>query len=145
VADTWGLVEGYETRSMPKRLVDFKIDVRAESSYFSRPEVAPLPPTPDGKTGNPMEPIRIWIDMNNSIIKGMWLRVAISVLSLITGRPGIQTKEISRMLYPGLTPIEVMDVANWLNKRGAVEPKGDSEKGLGCWAKEGFYRALGGL
>lgn len=130
---------------MPKSLVDFKIDVRAQPGYFSRPEVAPLPPTPDGKTGNPIEPVRLWVDMNGSIIKGAWLRVVVSVLSLITGRPGIRIGEIARMLHPGMTQTEVTDVVNWLDKRGTVELKRDSRNGLGCWAKEGFYRALAGL
>jgi hypothetical protein len=140
-----GLVDGYETRSMPKHMVDFKIDLRAAPSYIDRPQVGILPPIPEGKTGNPIEPIRIWIDMNGTVIKGMWLRVAITVLSLITGRPGIHAREVTNTLNPGITLVEAMDVIKWLKLRGAIEFNRDLDKGAGCWPKEGFYRALDGL
>jgi hypothetical protein len=142
-----GLVDGYETRSMPKNMVDFKVFLVARSSYLERPAVAPLPPTPEGKNpANPIEPIRIWIDMNRNVIKGMWLRVVTSVLSMITGRPGIHPREISNMLSPGLTLKETMDVIQWLREREAIDVKGNVlAEGSECWAREGYYRALGGL
>jgi len=142
-----GLVDGYETRSMPKHMVDFKVFIVAKPSYFERPVVAALPPAPEGKnSANPIEPIRIWIDMNRNVIKGMWLRVVTSVLSMITGRPGIHPREISRMLSPGVTLKETIDVIQWLCGREAVEIKGKMlTEYSGCWAREGYYRALDGL
>jgi hypothetical protein len=144
-ANIMGLVNGYETRSMPKHMVDFKIDLRAEPSYVDRPTAGAVPPIPEGKTGNPIEPIRIWIDMNGNVVKGMWLRVATTVLSLITGRPGIHPREIAKMLNPGVTLVEAMDIIKWLHERGVVEFNRELDTGTGCWSKEGFYRALGGL
>lgn len=146
-ANAMGLVDGYETRSMPKHMVDFKVFIMLKPSYFERPVVAPLPPTPEGKNpANPIEPMRIWIDMNRNVIKGMWLRVVTSVLSMITGRPGIHPREISKMLCPGLTLKESLDVIQWLCQREAIEIRGNVlTEDSGCWAREGFYRALGGL
>jgi len=146
-ANAMGLVDGYETRSMPKNMVDFKVFLVPKPSYFERPAVAPLPPTPEGKNpANPIEPIRIWIDMNRNVIKGMWLRVVTSVLSMITGRPGIHPREISNMLSPGLTLKEAMDVIQWLREREAIDINGNVlAEGSECWSREGYYRALGGL
>lgn len=140
-----GLTDGYETRSMPKDLVDFKVDLRANPSYASIPKITGPPPIPDGKSENPIEPIRIWVDMNGDVIKGMWLKFVTAVISMITGRPGINTMELANMLRPGATLIEVEEAVGWLMARGAVMTRDGSQPKDGCWPTEGFFRALEGL
>ncbi|KAI5789567.1 hypothetical protein FPQ18DRAFT_43333 [Pyronema domesticum] len=153
-ASPWGLVDGYETRSMQKHLVDFQLFLTPSDIFNEHPAFStPLPPIPTGNlqvispdtpteisSTHPLEPIRIWIDMNHKIIKGMWLRVTTSVLSMVNLRPGITVREIGKILAPGLEEREVKDVVEWLKKRGAVR----GEK-MGTWPVEGFYRALEGM
>ena len=140
-----GLSDGYETRSMSKDLVDFKVDLRPFPSYAEIPELTPPPPIPDGKSDNPIEPIRIWVDMNGDVIKGMWLKFVTAVISMVTGRPGIHTRELANMMRPGATLVEVEEAVGWLMKRGAISVKEDGGPAEGCWPTEGFYRALEGL
>ena len=140
-----GLVDGYETRSMPKDLVSFKLNVRATTSSFECSSVKPLSPYLEGKSGGPLEPIRIWYDINGKIIRGMWNRAVTAVLAMIIIRPSITCKELGKMIHPGMTVVECVEVVKWLSRCGAVRTGADGQETGGCWPEEGYYRALEGL
>lgn len=53
-------------------------------------------------------------------------------------------KEIMRVLWPGLTLVEVEEIVNWLASRGSVKysNEGDDDTKTGCWPNEGYFLAL---
>lgn len=143
-ADRLGLIDGYKTRGMDKDIVNFKVQIKPGPRYESKSRTLPAPPFPMGNPESRAEPIRLWVDINGKLITGMWLKVTTAVLALITSRPGIHMKEIMRVLWPGLTLIEVEEIVNWLSSRGSVKynNEGGDDTKTGCWPNEGYFLAL---
>jgi hypothetical protein len=129
---------------MDKDIVNFKVQIKPGPRYESKSRTLPAPPFPRGNPESRTEPIRLWVDINGKLITGMWLKVTTAVLALITSRPGIHMKEIMRVLWPGLTLVEVEEIVNWLASRGSVKysNEGDDDTKTGCWPNEGYFLAL---
>ncbi|KAI5793241.1 hypothetical protein EDC01DRAFT_91164 [Geopyxis carbonaria] len=144
-ANIMGLIDGYETRGMPKHLVDFKLEVKPVPDYISRITPPPLPPVPSRNPDDPTDPIRLWFDIEGGVVKGMWLRVLTAALSLVVGRPAITTAEMTKMLKPGMTLREAQQVVEWLMERRVIEARDCGAGVMGYWAKEAYYLGLQGL
>ena len=66
-----GLINGYETRAMPKHLVDFEVRLRPLPSYWQKPSLPGLPQIPPKMKDDPSQPMRLWMDINRDMISGV--------------------------------------------------------------------------
>lgn len=156
VADKWGLIAGYKTRSMDKDLVNFKIVLEPTAAFNGRRTLPSLPPIPGVKRSETITPegkvikeaIPVWVDINNDVIKGMWLKAVTAVLSLVALQAGVNERNIEALMSPSLTAREVKLVMEWMVARGIVEERvvGGSMGGVKTYrAKSGFYLGMDGF
>lgn len=115
----FGLTEGnYQTKKMDKTKLLFDIQISPSDTYVFD-DAHPLirsnmlskehnpPPKPhDGA-------LPLWYDINDQLIPGLWRKVIGAVLATIMQRPGIEAKEVTRLLSPALEEWEARLVVEW--------------------------------
>lgn len=115
----FGLTEGnYQTKQMNKTKLLFDIEISPSDTYVYDDE-HPLHKSGllDAEKNPPPKPndgaLPIWYDVYGQLIPGIWRKVVGSALATIMQRPGIDAKEVSRLLKPALEEWEATLFVEW--------------------------------
>ena len=144
-----GLIPGYRTRTIEKNLIDFPIFISPTPLYYQKPYFrssphSPYPPAPPPNSPDwDKQPVKLWYDIMGNIVMGMWKKCVAAVLGTVVARPGIREGEIVKVLWPGLTIVEVEELVGWLVECGAVDRVKAGDGVHGCFPREGCHWSLG--
>jgi len=142
VSSIHGLVPGYRTRSMEKAMIDFPITISPTELYYYKHPITSPPPPAVNSTNWKEEPVKLWYDIMGNLVHGMWRKCCAAVLGTVVTRPGIRDAEMVKVLWPGLTMVEVETVGGWLEQAGVLENRvvgGVKAR----FVKDGFWWGLG--
>ena len=135
----------YQTRHLEKDKLSFTVLVEAvEGKYVHgnpmKMQIAPVPAIGDyDKTAIP-----VWVDIHGNFNDELWELVICAVIGVISTRPGIDAKELTKTLSPSLKLWEAETVLQWLERCGFVEVSGGG-KGQGWDTMEWWWLICGGM
>lgn len=139
------LEAGYQTRRLEKDKLSFTVLLEVvEGRYvFGDPIETQILPAP-GLTGGEDEKaaIPIWMDIHGNFQEGLWELIVCALVGLVSTRPGVDAKELSKTLAPSLTLWETQTVLQWMNDSGIVEVSGKG-RGSGWEVKEWWWLICG--
>lgn len=140
-ADKRGLIEGYKTRMMDKKLLYFSITAIPTTVLPPPPEHLPLP---SFEPSQGLGAYRTWFDINKTLVRGMWDTVRCAVVCTLLARPGVGINEIARLLGTGLEVREVREIVRWglENDVLRVDSIENGERGMRVWAGERWWRGI---
>ncbi|KFZ20671.1 hypothetical protein V502_03084 [Pseudogymnoascus sp. VKM F-4520 (FW-2644)] len=115
----FGLTEGnYQTKKMDKTKLLFDIQISPSDNYvyddahpLIRSNMLSIEHNPPPKPHDGALPL--WYDINDQLIPGLWRKVMGAVLATIMQRPGIEAKEVTRLLSPALEEWEARLAVEW--------------------------------
>ncbi|ELR09727.1 hypothetical protein GMDG_04213 [Pseudogymnoascus destructans 20631-21] len=115
----FGLTEGnYQTKKMDKTKLLFDIQISPSDTYvyddahpLIRSSMLSIEHNPPPKPHDGALPL--WYDINDQLIPGLWRKVMGAVLATIMQRPGIEAKEVTRLLSPALEEWEARLALEW--------------------------------
>ena len=115
----FGLTEGnYQTKKMDKTKLLFDIQISPSDTYvyddthpLIRSNMLSVQHNPPPKPHDGALPL--WYDINDQLIPGLWRKVMGAVLATIMQRPGIEAKEVTRLLSPALEEWEARLALEW--------------------------------
>ncbi|KFY38063.1 hypothetical protein V495_06777 [Pseudogymnoascus sp. VKM F-4514 (FW-929)] len=115
----FGLTEGnYQTKKMDKTKLLFDIQISPLDTYvyddahpLIRSNMLSIEHNPPPKPHDGALPL--WYDINDQLIPGLWRKVMGAVLATIMQRPGIEAKEVTRLLSPALEEWEARLAVEW--------------------------------
>ncbi|OBT76936.1 hypothetical protein VF21_04181 [Pseudogymnoascus sp. 05NY08] len=115
----FGLTEGnYQTKKMDKTKLLFDIQISPSDTYvyddahpLIRSSMLSVQHNPPPKPHDGALPL--WYDINDQLIPGLWRKVMGAVLATIMQRPGIEAKEVTRLLSPALEEWEARLALEW--------------------------------
>ncbi|KFY28987.1 hypothetical protein V491_00229 [Pseudogymnoascus sp. VKM F-3775] len=115
----FGLTEGnYQTKKMDKTKLLFDIQISPSDTYLYddahpliRSNMLSIEHNPPPKPHDGALPL--WYDINGQLIPGLWRKVMGAVLATIMQRPGIEAKEVTRLLSPALEEWEARLAIEW--------------------------------
>ncbi|OBT62055.1 hypothetical protein VE03_09226 [Pseudogymnoascus sp. 23342-1-I1] len=115
----FGLTEGnYQTKKMDKTKLLFDIQISPSDTYvyddahpLIRSNMLSIEHNPPPKPHDGALPL--WYDINDRLIPGLWRKVMGAVLATIMQRPGIEAKEVTRLLSPALEEWEARLAVEW--------------------------------
>ncbi|EPX71017.1 transcription factor tfiiic complex b box binding subunit sfc3 [Schizosaccharomyces octosporus yFS286] len=126
----FGLAEGYRTRLLEHENIkmDLILSKKANDSFEPIDSSSLIPP--------PSYEPRLWLDGNKGTIDQIWLEIKQAIIYQLLRRPGIQRKELGRILSPGLDDNELREIIEYFLIAGAAIEKN------GLFLNPGFYQKL---
>ena len=135
---------GYQTRHLEKRKLGFTVVIEAAKGRYidGNPFEDKIWPVPGSAEGD-RAAIPLWIDIHGDLQVDLWELLICAVVGLVSTRPGIDAKELSKTLAPSLTVWEADIVLDWLKRCGFIE-KTRNGAGNGWETREWWWLVCGG-
>ncbi len=120
-----GLLDGgYQARLMDKERLKMKLLIEPTDTYIYGCDCGELlgggtmPRPPQEHLNDETKPIPIWFDIHGNFVEPMWRKILSAVLTMISLRSVITTRELKRCFTPSLEGFELRLVVEWLVKAG---------------------------